>query len=661
MASSRVVYHERYTPTPQSRSFLSSLPKKPRFQRSRSRSRSRSREKSSIKLRGRVREDFPKLYHGKKLSITKPIKSPIKFEKENEKMYNPKNYSYSSSGSRYYSTKEDGKINHNNYKTYTNGEKYQKDSPKKIYTRTYLNNKGENPSNEIKNLESKPELTQKKSRFSFEPPSQPQTISDDIFKQNELPIYVKTNFNQNIIINSSPLTKTPSSSLSEERCQEEVQASLLNSQWNQPSSPGFLEPNSFEEFQPIVHKMSSPSVRNQEINLMEIEDSEFELESESENENEESISTKIKGKNIKISKVLSLDLNFNSKNQDPRKKLCQKLQTQEKLNLILDLDETLLNSAAIPSNKSIKHFKDIPEELMEILGPLDAERNILCVLRPYYKTFLRRLSKIYNIFAYSHGRWDYVQKLLDIIDKDAKYFNRNIIFKNMGQVNKKTQKTLSNLGFSQEEINKTIIIDDQKFIWEGDTHKQVLASKKFIPLKDYIPEEKYSRYQFISADKHTLSLKDPFGAKVYSEFTFIKDTPSQLEHLCSFLEDIYDDYNLKRLSNPQQINSLNIGTLIETKYKKIINNCKISVASSSTPRTKMFQDLGILLGGAIVEDHKAEFLIIDSHLDENSTNQIKELILKNPSLKLVSSNWLTECFFSGSQLSSNDFHVKNFC
>lgn len=59
-------------------------------------------------------------------------------------------------------------------------------------------------------------------------------------------------------------------------------------------------------------------------------------------------------------------------------------------------------------------------------------------MRPHLKEFITEVKKYFNIHVYSHGRKEYVLKLLDKLDPRRDLFNRNNIFKNDGQVSLKT-------------------------------------------------------------------------------------------------------------------------------------------------------------------------------------------------------------------------------
>jgi len=394
------------------------------------------------------------------------------------------------------------------------------------------------------------------------------------------------------------------------------------------------------------------------VNVAEPSEEEFELE-----ETDESEKSAINNQGVRKSKTIALKT-ATTKIQDPRRKLFEKFGTKEKLNLIVDLDETLLNSAGVSWTFDESTLKHIPKEFIrEIQNEGDGMR-VIVVLRPYYKQFLERLARYYNIYAYSHGRWDYVEKVLNIIDEDKLYINRDTIFKNLGQVGKSTTKNISGLGLVNKEADKTVILDDQKYIWEVAS-KKVLPSKKFIPLKEYMHEEKYLRYMLIERRSENgiwqLNHKeDPFGLKLYAEWSMVDRTSSQLEYLANFLEEIYVDYNLHNLSYPAGHEKLKVNKIIEDKIGRIIKAWKVAIIGSSEQRTKMFQELAQTLGADIVELEDAHHIIVDADLNRQQKHEVQDQLDNKPLLSIISADWLIECFFSVTRVSLENFRREEF-
>lgn len=395
--------------------------------------------------------------------------------------------------------------------------------------------------------------------------------------------------------------------------------------------------------------VEEPEEEEQEIKDQEPETPEPTQRIEVEEEDDDEL-FEIQGSNIRLYESIG--------NIDPRKR-SQKptILINKKLNLVLDLDETLINSHTVSQDFDIKQIKTIPQDSLTVMN--NGELKTIIVVRPYYQEFLERMSKHYNLFVYSHGRYDYVQFALEIIDKNQKFISREKIFKNCGQVSRGTSKKLVNLGFNEEEINKTIILDDQRQIWEYE-HYQVICSKKFIPLKDFIKEEKYSRYLLFKAkqyEKNWLSGEDNQGElEFYSEthVTYSQQKLNQLELLAHFFEGLAKDHEKTVEKSPE----IKIQELCEARMKTILKGMKVGIMSDCEIRRKMFENVAEVLGATVMESDKSHYLVVDHNVSDDEKEVIKSLVEEKPMIIVVSVGWLVECFFRLTKVSVNNFLRK---
>lgn len=53
-------------------------------------------------------------------------------------------------------------------------------------------------------------------------------------------------------------------------------------------------------------------------------------------------------------------------------------------------------------------------------------------MRPHLRDFLSEMKKYFKIFVYSHGRREYVMKLLEKINPRRDVFDTSLVFKNEG-------------------------------------------------------------------------------------------------------------------------------------------------------------------------------------------------------------------------------------
>ena len=110
-----------------------------------------------------------------------------------------------------------------------------------------------------------------------------------------------------------------------------------------------------------------------------------------------------------------------------------------KYTLVLDLDETLIYYK-IESSKNSKKPK-----------------NVL-ILRPNLILFLREMKKIFELVLFSYATYDYIEKILKIIESKEKFFEYILDRRHITYENGSFVKNLSLIG---RDLKNVIIIDDK--------------------------------------------------------------------------------------------------------------------------------------------------------------------------------------------------------
>jgi TFIIF-interacting CTD phosphatase-like protein len=153
--------------------------------------------------------------------------------------------------------------------------------------------------------------------------------------------------------------------------------------------------------------------------------------------------------------------------------------TTNKLNLVLDLDETLIYSYnnIIEMNKKSFELNKHNYLFYEIINNSKDSETILIrryylFLRPYLITFLKKISNYYNLILYTNSTEKYATIIINYINYLIK-LDSNIFtsiyyrFPNMTLI--KTLERLKNLNPNIDSTN-TIIIDDNKEMWDIKYH-----------------------------------------------------------------------------------------------------------------------------------------------------------------------------------------------
>ncbi len=140
-------------------------------------------------------------------------------------------------------------------------------------------------------------------------------------------------------------------------------------------------------------------------------------------------------KNFSYKNKMKYFSNFTNENSSITKIPFLKYLPQKKLTLVLDLDETIISF------------------LMTNIKTGEGKLR----LRPYLKNFLEEISKIYEIVIFTAGTKDYADPILDIIEKENKYFSYRLYRKHTIVMGNYYIKDISRLG---RDLSKIIIVDN---------------------------------------------------------------------------------------------------------------------------------------------------------------------------------------------------------
>lgn len=95
---------------------------------------------------------------------------------------------------------------------------------------------------------------------------------------------------------------------------------------------------------------------------------------------------------------------------------------KDKINLILDIDSTLLHAISDYENKpSVSKIKKLIKEgkaIETILNFNDMIIKYALILRPYLKQFLKSVSKFCEIYIYTHGDEVYLRAVINALDPE---------------------------------------------------------------------------------------------------------------------------------------------------------------------------------------------------------------------------------------------------
>ena len=349
--------------------------------------------------------------------------------------------------------------------------------------------------------------------------------------------------------------------------------------------------------------------------------------------------------------------------KDPRFSLLYKVLKDQKknsmLNLILDIDETVVNSITNNKSSQTQTLKVYIDKNREIFSDYYYNfcidfNEVYCIIRPGVYDFLRNISKYYNIYVYSHGTTNYIEELVKKIDPLKKYIRRDKMFTNRGDGSMTNKiKELNKLEFNEEEIKKTIILDDLRMVWEESQHDRVIISKKFIPFKDFMEKSKIQSFHLSTVQR--LPYED---IDLYEDIK-IDENESQLSHINTFLEDLAKRYNSYKLILPEEDKRLDMKFICKGTMGIILKDCRMKILTLRPERKKFFSEIANVLGASIENTLNITHVIVDKkeHINEDLIKEIKKLI-NIPEIIIIDVKWLMESYFSLKRRPTKDYITR---
>ena len=326
------------------------------------------------------------------------------------------------------------------------------------------------------------------------------------------------------------------------------------------------------------------------------------------------------------------------------------LNFSEKINLILDIDETLVYSKIVKEfkkngeeNKITEEFKQHEDKDIYYIK-LDAITKIIIFevhVRKNMTEFFRKLSPFCNFYINSMACPLYVKEVIDILCKNygLKFSNineNNVIF--TSSVNKKCLP---------EKITKKenfLILDDNICAWDTGYIPSIIPVRKF-HISENQPNNIYYQYYLFSNKIYVFDeVKRPFldlDSKIPYCVENGKEEKSQLFYMSEMIIKSYLLSTLLEIPIRHALHFLQ-NTILKDKF---IFYCGYD--------KDFIYEMVNLLGGSIVEDqNKATHIIFN----KNFGNDKKEINVQDKWVLDV--KWVFDCFFKFRKCRENDSEYK---
>lgn len=180
--------------------------------------------------------------------------------------------------------------------------------------------------------------------------------------------------------------------------------------------------------------------------------------------------------------LLRLNEEETVKIQSSKSAMLQKLQQNQKLALVLDLDHTLLHavqidgptpSQTVQANGEIHH---LPIE--DIVG--GTVKHLVMKKRPHLDYFLEKAQELFQMTIYTAGTKRYAEAVVRVIDPKRVYIGDRIVSRLDGQAVKAESIDKSLDRIFLKDSSMAVIIDDRQDVWKGDQNQQLLLVRPYM-------------------------------------------------------------------------------------------------------------------------------------------------------------------------------------
>ena len=328
----------------------------------------------------------------------------------------------------------------------------------------------------------------------------------------------------------------------------------------------------------------------------------------------------------------------------------------KKINLVLDLDNTLVYTTQYPISFKNKYVKDIifkmifKDENLEIIRYKDL--IFIFKFREGLKYFFDNTKNFCNYYIYTASIKYYADEVVEIMKNKFNIKIKNVISKKKLDDNN-YNKSLSNINLNS---NNSIILDDEPLYWENNLSNLILSKKFYdyqimIVLKknyfkefgecNFIYQNKKDQNQFIiSKFKYKKNLKNIFfpfyvESNNYSE----KYQLIYLSHFIQKIHYLYFNFNI------------DISISIKILRNDIFYNKYFSVSKNFDNYNKIIEMIHILGGNINNLNSSKDIIYVEKELQNNNDNKI-----------IVSEEYIYDCFYMLNNFDEKDkyYHFRNY-
>ncbi|XP_010480416.1 PREDICTED: RNA polymerase II C-terminal domain phosphatase-like 4 [Camelina sativa] len=152
------------------------------------------------------------------------------------------------------------------------------------------------------------------------------------------------------------------------------------------------------------------------------------------------------------------------------------MESQRKLYVFLDLDNTLLNSTRINKVTTDEDYlKTLTlEDRESLLLFTVASVGYMTKLRPFVRTFLKEASEMFEMYIYTNAKRHYARAMAKLLDPEGVYFGGRIISRDDSTV--RYEKNLDVVLVNEEPV---LIVDDLEHVWSHKHRDNLIQIERY--------------------------------------------------------------------------------------------------------------------------------------------------------------------------------------
>ena len=311
---------------------------------------------------------------------------------------------------------------------------------------------------------------------------------------------------------------------------------------------------------------------------------------------------------------------------------------ESKINIILDIDQTLVFSQKIEEKERIINInKDLCNDNYYIEFYIENKKyNYFIQVRKGLKDFILKLSPFCNFYVNTMANPVYIKEVLILLNKKYNLNLSNNGINNVFITNQNNKKTLP------PEITKNgnfLILDDNICVWDKSYLSNIIPVRKFYGHFDNninSTESLYDtiyQYYFFTNKIYCFNEKKRENIDLQNKLPFCSEASWSDNNQLYFIgELIIKTYILNKLINiPVSYSFFNI-------INNVLKDCKIYYNGEDK---FFFRDLVLLLGGEfVININDATYILIK----ESQNYCINEF--KSKDYTFINIKWIFDCYFS---------------